>query len=152
MFPRVCVFGYRLLLGQWQGSPQPHYSLLLSQTSTTATSRSPFSFIYCITFFAFPPSTLPIRECWWDVFAESKRGTQHPCLCCWVTGCWQEQDVLFYIRDAFVCWGLTHLTHCQNPPFSPLKITPSFYDIASMKVCFFEFLLSKVTVKERKII
>lgn len=49
------VFGYRLLLGQWQGAPQPHYSLLLSQTSTTATSP-PFSFIYH--FFSFPPPCL----------------------------------------------------------------------------------------------
>lgn len=72
-------------------------------------------------------STLPIRECWWDVFAERKRYT-HTSLCCWVTGCGQGRDVLlFYIRDAFVCWGLTHSTCCQNPPFLPTYLLFLYY-------------------------
>lgn len=53
-------------------------------------------------------------------------------------GCWQGRDVLlFYIRDAFVCWGLTHSTCCQNPPFLPTYLPLSLYYLSNSWSVFF---------------
>ncbi len=72
-------------------------------------------------------STSPIRECWWDVFCRKEKIHTH-------THAWAGEEgvvdkgrdvLLFYIRDAFVCWGLTRLTGCQSPLFLPTYLSLS---------------------------
>lgn len=64
--------------------------------------------------------TLPIRECWWDNFCGGKksRHTRARVVEEWLVD--KGKDLLlFYIRDAFVCLGLTHLAGCQSFLFLP---------------------------------
>ncbi len=76
-------------------------------------------------------STSPIRECWWDVFCRKEKIHTHTHT---HTQAWAGEEgvvdkgrdvLLFYIRDAFVCWGLTCLTGCQSPLFLPTSLSPS---------------------------
>ena len=126
----VCVCGYRLLLGQWQGAPQPHYSLLLSQTSTTATSltlfRSPSCFISV--FFSLPPPR-PLESADGPFFAERKIYTHththmHTSLGCRGKDCWQGQRRVVVLYKGCICLLRTDsLNWLPKPPFSSLHFS-----------------------------
>lgn len=92
-------------------------------------AHSPFCFIsVCCS--PPPPPPGPLETADRTFFFKKRKTHRH-------TQAWEEgvvdkgKDVLlFYIRDAFVCWGLTRLTGCQSLPFStptylPLLCYPS---------------------------
>lgn len=117
----VCVCGYRLLLGQWQGAPQPHYLLLLSQASTTdilSLSRSPSCFISV--FFSFPPPR-PLESADGTFSAERKRYTHtYTCLGWRGRGCWQGQRCVVVLYKGCICLlRIDSLNWLPKPPSSP---------------------------------
>ena len=89
-------------------------------------------------------STSPIRECWWDVFCRKEQTHTHTHTHTH-TQAWAVEEgvvdkgkdvLLFYIRDAFVCWGLTRLTGCQSPLFLPTYLPLSIIQ-PTAAFCFF---------------
>lgn len=126
----MCVCGYRLLLGQWQGAPQPHYLLLLSQASTTdilSLSRSPSCFISV--FFSFPPPR-PLESADGTFFAERKdtHTHTHTRLGWRGRGCWQGQRCVVVLYKGCICLlRIDSLNWLPKPPFSPYISLSLYY-------------------------
>lgn len=131
----MCVCGCRLLLGQWQGAPQPHYSLLLSHKSTTATSLSLSlsSFCFISVFFSLP-TPCPLESADGTFFAERKRHTE-----AWaVEGDVVDKgkDVLLFYKGCSCLLRIDSLNWLPKPSFSPY-ISPSFYYTAHSGFLFY---------------
>lgn len=131
----MCVCGCRLLLGQWQGAPQPHYSLFLSHKSTTATSLSLSlsSFCFISVFFSLP-TPCPLESADGTFFAERKRHTQ-----AWaVEGDVVDKgkDVLLFYKGCSCLLRIDSLNWLPKPSFSPY-ISPSFYYTAHSGFLFY---------------
>lgn len=135
----MCVCGYRLLLGQWQGAPQPHYSLLLSQTSTTATSLSLALPPALSVFFSLPPPR-PLESADGTFLQKGKDTHTHTnrSLGCRGRGCWQGQRRVVVLYKGCICLlRIDLLNWLPKPPFSPY-ISPSLYYPAHSGFLFFD--------------